>query len=78
LELNRYAENTRNIAKLQVEEDHVKVFIHHFFLAELLPDDFFPDPIPDRLKLETLIKVFAVQISQIPVIVGNNCRPSLN
>jgi hypothetical protein len=44
LELNRYAENTRNIAEIQVEEDHVKVFIQYFFLAKLLPDDFFLIP----------------------------------
>jgi len=31
LELNRNAENTINIAEIQVEEDHVKVFIQYFF-----------------------------------------------
>ena len=58
------AENARNIAEIYIEKDHVTIKLEVFvqdLLAfdELVPDDFFPEPIPGRPGFEERIKIFA-------------------
>ena len=64
------AENSRNIAEIYIEKDHVKikleVFLQDLFIfKELVPDNFFPEPIPGRLIPEERIKIFADQTFQV-------------
>lgn len=47
------AENARNIAEIYIEKDHVMVKLEIYaqdllVFDELIPDDFFPEPIPGR------------------------------
>ena len=64
------AENARNIAEIYIEKDHVSIKLEVFvqdLLAfdELVPDDFFPEPIPGRPNSEERIKIFADRTFQI-------------
>ncbi|MEA2115212.1 MAG: hypothetical protein U9P36_07490, partial [Thermodesulfobacteriota bacterium] len=64
------AENSKNIAEIFVEKDHVTVKLEIFVqdllvFDELVPNDFFPEPIPGRPGPEERIKIFAVQTFQI-------------
>jgi hypothetical protein len=64
------AENSRNIAEIYVEKDHVtiKLELHVKDLttfAELVPDEIFTEPIPGRADAEERIKIFADQTFQI-------------
>ena len=64
------AENSKNIAEIFVEKDHVTIKLEVFvqdLLAfdELVPDDFFPEPIPGRPGTEERIKIFADKTFQI-------------
>ncbi len=58
------AENSRNIAEIYIEQDHVKikleVYIQDLFVFdELIPDNIFPEPVPGRPNPEERIQVFA-------------------
>ena len=64
------AENSRNIAEIYIEEDHAKIKLEIFVddllvFKELIPDDFFPEPIPARPSAEQRIGTFANKIFQI-------------
>ena len=64
------AENSRNIAEISIEEDRVRiqleVFVEDLMLfEELVPEGFFPQPIPGRPGLEERQKVFAEKVLQV-------------
>jgi hypothetical protein len=64
------AENARNIAEIYVENDHVKVKLEVFIedliiFDELIPETFFPQPIPGRPGLEERQKIIADRIFQV-------------
>lgn len=64
------AENSRNIAEIYIEKDHVRMQLEIFvedisIFEELIPDDFFPEPIPNRPTLEKRQHIFAEKILQI-------------
>lgn len=64
------AESARNIVEIYVNNDHVKIkfeiFIEDFILfEELIPDDFFPVPIPERPGIEARSRFFSEQIFQV-------------
>lgn len=70
------AENSRNIAEIYIEEDQVRinleVFVEDLMLFdELIPDSFFPKPIPGRPELQTRQRTFADSVLQV-VADGNN------
>lgn len=57
------AENARNIAEIYVEKDQVKIKLEIYVkdllvFDELVPDDFFPEPIPGRPGSEDRMQVF--------------------
>jgi hypothetical protein len=58
------AENSRNIAEIFIEKDQVKIKLEVYVqdllvFDELVPDDFFPEPIPGRPGSEDRIQAFA-------------------
>ncbi len=64
------SENSRNIAEINVEEDHVKIKLEIFVgdlesFAELIPDDFFPQPIPGRPPPDERLRGFSEQTFQV-------------
>ena len=64
------AENARNIAEIYIEKDHVRVKLEIFVedllvFEELVPDDFFPEPIPGRPGPEERIRIFDDQTFQV-------------
>ena len=64
------AENSRNIAEIFVEKDHVRiqleVFVHDISVfEELVPDNFFSEPIPNRPNLEKRQQIFAEKTFQV-------------
>ena len=64
------AENSRNIAEIYIEKDHVRVQLEIFVqdmsvFEELIPDDFFPEPIPNRPNLEKRQQIFAKKTFQV-------------
>jgi hypothetical protein len=64
------AENARNIAEIYIEDDHVliklEIFVQDMLIFEdLIPDDFFPEPIPGRPDLEERIEKISNQILQV-------------
>ncbi|MDH4006701.1 MAG: hypothetical protein OEU35_01420 [Desulfuromonadales bacterium] len=64
------AENARNIAEINVEKDRVRiqleVFVEDLMLfEELVPDNFFSQPIAGRPGLEERQKLFANQVLQV-------------
>lgn len=64
------SENSRNIAEINVEEDHVKIKLEIFVgdlesFAELIPDDFFPQPIPGRPPPDERLRDFSEQTFQV-------------
>jgi hypothetical protein len=64
------AENARNIAEIYIEKDYVKIQLEVFvedllIFAELIPDDFFPEPVPGRPGPEERIQTFADSVFQI-------------
>jgi len=77
------SENSRNIAEIYIEEDHVKIKLEIFvqdlvLFQELIPDDFFPEAIPDRPGPEDRIKIFAAQTFQVINASGDNLPASLD
>ena len=64
------AENTRNIAEIFVEKDHVRIQLEVFVedisvFEELVPDNFFPELIPNRPNLEERQQIFAEKTLQV-------------
>ncbi len=64
------AENSRNIVEIFVEKDHVKIKLEvhvqdMIVFEELVPDDFFPKPIPGRPDPEERITIFGDKAFQI-------------
>jgi hypothetical protein len=64
------AENARNIAEISIEKDHVKVKLEVFIedliiFDELIPESFFPQPIPGRPGLEERQKIIAERVFQV-------------
>jgi hypothetical protein len=64
------AENARNIAEINVAKDHVRIQLEVFvedltIFKELIPDDFFDQPLPGRSGLEQRHKLFAENIFQV-------------
>jgi len=64
------AENARNIAEIYVEKDRVRILMEIFVddltvFAELIPADFFPNPIPGRPDLAERQQIFANRVLQI-------------
>jgi len=77
------AENSRNIAEIYVEKDHVKIKLEVYvqdiiIFAELIPDEFFPEPIPGRPAPEKRIKIFADQTFQVITDTGEKLAAKLN
>ena len=64
------SENARNIAEIYVEKDHVKVRLEVFIedlivFDELIPAEFFPQPIPGRPDFAERQKLFSDRVFQI-------------
>ena len=64
------AENARNIAEIYIEKDHVKIQLEVFIedliiFDELIPESFFPEPIPGRPGLEERRKIIAAKVFQV-------------
>ena len=64
------AENARNIAEIYIDRDHVKIQLEVFIedliiFDELIPDSFFPEPIPGRPELEERQKIIAAKVFQV-------------
>jgi len=64
------AENSRNIAEIIIEEDRVRIQLEVFvddlmIFEELIPDGFFPQPVPGRPGLAERQKVFAEKVLQV-------------
>ena len=64
------AENARNIAEIYIEKDHVRIKLEVFvedliIFDELIPADFFPEPIPGRPGLEERQKIVADRVFQV-------------
>lgn len=64
------AENSRNIAEIYIEEDHVKITLEVFLqdlyiFKELVPDDVLPGPVPGRPGPAERIRIFAGQVFQV-------------
>ena len=77
------AENARNIAEIYIEKDHVSIKLEVFVqdlltFYELVPDDFFPEPIPGRPGPEERIKIFADQTFQVITDTGEKLSAKLD
>ena len=64
------AENARNIAEIYVEKDYVKIKLEVYIedliiFDELIPESFFPQPIPGRPGLEERRKIIADKVFQV-------------
>lgn len=64
------AENARNIAEIFVEKDHVRIKLEVFvqdliIFDELIPESFFPEPIPGRPGLGERQKIIADRLFQV-------------
>jgi hypothetical protein len=64
------AENARNIAEIYVEKDHVKIKLEVFvqdliIFDEMIPESFFPEPIPGRPNLEERQRIVADRVFQV-------------
>jgi hypothetical protein len=70
------SENARNIAEIYVEKDHVKVKLEVFIkdlivFDELIPAEFFPEPIPGRPGFEERQKLFSDRVFQVVTDTGD-------
>jgi hypothetical protein len=77
------AENARNIAEIYVEKDHVKIRLEVFIedmivFDELIPADFFPQPIPGRPEFAERQKIFSDQVFQIITDTGEKLPVSID
>ena len=76
------AENARNIAEIYIENDQVtiklEVFVQDLLIfEELVPDDFFPDPLPGRPGPDERIQAFADSVFQIITDTGEKLSAKL-
>jgi hypothetical protein len=77
------AENARNIAMIHVEQDHVKIKLEVFIqdmivFDELIPAEFFPEPIPGRPDFEERQKIFSDRVFQIVTDTGEKLPVSID
>jgi hypothetical protein len=77
------AENARNIAMIHVEQDHVKIKLEVFIkdmivFDELIPSDFFPEPIPGRPDFAERQKIFGDRIFQVVTDTGEKLPVTIN
>ena len=77
------AENSRNIAEIHIEKDHVKVKLEIFVgdilvFDELIPDSFFPEPISGRPGPEERTKSFSERTFQIVADDGRRLEATLD
>ncbi len=64
------AENARNIAEIYVETDRVRIQLEVFvedlvIFGELIPEEFFSEPLPGRPSLAKRRQIFAEQVLQV-------------
>jgi hypothetical protein len=64
------AENARNIAEIYVETDRVRIQLEVFvddlmIFEELIPEDFFSEPLPGRPSLAKRQQIFAQRVLQV-------------
>ena len=64
------AENARNIVEIYIDKDHVKIQLEVFIedliiFDELIPESFFPQPIPGRPGLEERQKIIGEKVFQV-------------
>jgi hypothetical protein len=64
------AENARNIAEIYVETDRVRIQLEVFvddlmIFEELIPEDFFSEPLPGRPSLAKRQQIFAERVLQV-------------
>lgn len=64
------AENTRNIAEISIEKDRVRIQLEVFvedlmIFEELIPEDFFSQPLPGRPGLRQRQRLFAENLLQV-------------
>ncbi|MFT5729556.1 MAG: hypothetical protein ACI8PB_003727 [Desulforhopalus sp.] len=76
------AENARNIAEIYIEKDHVTIKLEVFaqdllIFGELVPDDFFPEPVPGRPGPEERIKIFSDSVFQVITDTGKKLSATL-
>jgi hypothetical protein len=76
------AENARNIAEIYIEKDQVtlklEVFVKDLLIfEELVPDDFFPAPLPGRPGSDERIQNFADSVFQIITDTGEKLSAKL-
>jgi len=77
------AENSRNIAERYVEKDHVRIKLEVYvqdiiIFEELIPDEFFPEPIPGRPGPDERIRIFADQTFQVITDTGEKLAAKLD
>ncbi len=77
------SENARNIAEIFVEKDHVKIQLEVFIedliiFDELIPESFFPEPIPGRPRLEERQKIIADKVFQVVTGSGEKLPVTIN
>ena len=77
------AENARNIAMIYVEQDHVKIKLEVFIkdmivFDEMIPADFFPQPIPGRPDFDERQKIFSDQVFQVVTDTGEKLPVTIN
>jgi hypothetical protein len=77
------AENSRNIAEIYVEKDHVKIkleiYVEDLFVfEELIPDNIFPEPIPNRPNLDERLQNFADSGFQVITDTGEKLSATLD
>ncbi|MFC1657274.1 hypothetical protein ACFL2P_01705 [Candidatus Moduliflexota bacterium] len=77
------AENARNIAEIYINKDHVKIQLEVFvedliIFDELIPESFFPQPIPGRPGLEERQKIIADKVFQVITDSGEKLPVAVN
>jgi hypothetical protein len=77
------AENARNIAEIYIEKDHVKIKLEVFIkdmivFDELIPAEFFPEPIPGRPGFEERQKIFGDRIFRVVTDSGKKLPVSID
>ena len=77
------AENSRNITEIHIEKDHVKVKLEIFVgdilvFDELIPDNFFPEPISGRPGPDERIQSFSEHTFQIVTDDGRRLEATLD
>jgi len=77
------AENARNIAEIYIEKDHVRIKLEVFIedliiFDELIPESFFPQPIPGRPGLKERQKIIADKLFQVITDKGEKLPVTIN